>query len=488
MPLSSLSDSALGALRGARSYLGDLGTPTVRLGVTGLARAGKTVFITSLVRNLVNGGRLPFLTAYADGRVSRAFLAPQPDDAVPRFDYEGHLATLAQVPPAWPESTRQITQLRVTIEYQPASALRRSLGARRLHLDIVDYPGEWLLDLALMGQSYEAFSRDAIAAARRPDRAAIAATWLDRLATLDPAAPEDEAQAIDAASVFTAYLAAARGAAPAVSTLGPGRFLLPGDLAGSPLVSFVPLDMPAGWTPPKGSLAAMMARRFESYKAHAVAPFFRDHFSRLDRQIVLVDALSAINAGASGVEDLKRALAQCLKAFRPGASTWLSAFLSRRIDRVLFAATKADQLPQASHDRLEAALGYVADAAAERALTAGAEIKVVALAALRATREAERRQGSETLACIVGTPWPGERIAGRVFDGATEAAIFPGDIPPDFASALRNGLATAGLDATHFVRFRPPSTAGDPARAVPAPWPHIRLDRALEFLIGDRLA
>ncbi|MBU2357353.1 MAG: YcjX family protein, partial [Alphaproteobacteria bacterium] len=33
----------------------------IRLGVTGLSRAGKTVFITSLVANLMDRGRMPQL-------------------------------------------------------------------------------------------------------------------------------------------------------------------------------------------------------------------------------------------------------------------------------------------------------------------------------------------------------------------------------------------------------------------------------------------
>ena len=40
--------------------------PVLRLGVTGLSRAGKTVFITSLVANLINRGRMPALRAAAD--------------------------------------------------------------------------------------------------------------------------------------------------------------------------------------------------------------------------------------------------------------------------------------------------------------------------------------------------------------------------------------------------------------------------------------
>ena len=89
--------------------MGDFLTPAVRLGVTGLSRAGKTVFITALVRNLVSGGRLPFFAPEAEQRIVRAYLEPQPDDSVPRFDYEAHLDDLLASPPSWPESTRRIS-------------------------------------------------------------------------------------------------------------------------------------------------------------------------------------------------------------------------------------------------------------------------------------------------------------------------------------------------------------------------------------------
>ena len=80
------------------------GTPTVRLGVTGLSRAGKTVFITALVHNLIHGGRLPLFDVHAGGRLAKARLMPQPDDAVPRFDYEAHVADLVDRR-IWPNST-----------------------------------------------------------------------------------------------------------------------------------------------------------------------------------------------------------------------------------------------------------------------------------------------------------------------------------------------------------------------------------------------
>ena len=49
---------------------------------------------------------------------------------------------------------------------------------------------------------------------------------------------------------------------------------------------------PADATPARGSLAQMMARRYEAYKTYVVRPFFRDHFALLDRQIVLIDVLA----------------------------------------------------------------------------------------------------------------------------------------------------------------------------------------------------
>ena len=71
-------------------------SPSLRLGVTGLSRAGKTVFITALVHDLVHGGRLPLFGAQKSGRIARAALEPQPDDPVPRFEVEDHVAEMVE--------------------------------------------------------------------------------------------------------------------------------------------------------------------------------------------------------------------------------------------------------------------------------------------------------------------------------------------------------------------------------------------------------
>jgi predicted YcjX-like family ATPase len=473
-------------IKDAQARFGDYLTPSVRLGVTGLSRAGKTVFITALVRNLVSGGRLPFFAADAEHRIVRAYLEPQPDDSVPRFDYEAHLSALLSTPPAWPESTRRISELRVTIEYQSASLLKRIVGFSKLHLDIVDYPGEWLIDLPLLDQDYRTFSMEALALAAAPPRAEAAKPFLEFLAGTDPAAAEDEQIAKTGAKLFTDYLRRVRDSG-AQSTLAPGRFLLPGDLEGSPLLTFFPMPLASADRPPRASLAAMMMRRFESYKSTVVTPFFNEHFARLDRQIVLVDVLAALNRGAEAVADLERAMTAILKAFRPGANSWLSLLLGRKIDRVLFAATKADHLPASSHDRLEAILKIIIDEAISRAETEGAGVGALAMAALRATRETTAKHEADVLPCLRGTPIDGETIGSVTFDGATEAAIFPGDLPIDPTAAL-SAARSAKMASLELVRFAPPKLVDTLPDGKPAAFPHIRLDRALDFLISDYLA
>jgi uncharacterized protein len=488
---ASFSDDLTGAVQSLVDYASSFARPTIRLGVTGLSRAGKTVFLTALVHNLVAEGRskgsLPVFRALSEGRIVKARLEHQPDDTVPRFAYEDHLMALTGPDRHWPDGTRRISELRLVIEYQSKTGWLP--GTSTLTLDIVDYPGEWLLDLALLDKSFEAWASETIAGARKPSRNEIAGPFLEVLGSVNPDAPFEEADARRLADALGAYLRACRDDQFSLSALPPGRFLMPGDLEGSPALTFAPLELPAGHAVISGSLAAAMVRRYEAYKREVVRPFFRDHFSRLDRQIVLVDALSALNAGPGALADLETALTGALSAFRPGENSLFSSIFAPRVGKVLFAATKADHLHHTSHDRLEGILRAVVGKALARARSSGAEIDVVALAAVRATREAEVKQGRVTVPCIVGVPLAGERLGDEVFDGEGEVAAFPGDLPADPMEALRatpDDGADARQNAFRALRFRPPKAQREPDGRL-KPLPQIRLDRAVEFLIGDKL-
>jgi len=484
--LTNLTDEALIALDTLTGRAASLVSPSLRLGVTGLSRAGKTVFISAFVHNLIHGGRLPLFEAQKSGRLARAYLEHQPDDAVPRFQYEDHVAALLNAR-TWPESTRAISELRLTLEFESASAWGRMLSRGRISIDIVDYPGEWLLDLPLLGKDYATFSAESFQLAALPVRADLSADWLALAGTIDPDADADEMAARRLADVFTAYLRACRQDERALSTLPPGRFLMPGDLEGSPALTFTPLPQLREGRARPGSLRAMMERRFEAYKTHVVKPFFREHVARLDRQIVLIDVMQAMNAGPAALADLERALTEILSCFRPGSGGLLSGLLSRRIDRILIAATKADQIHHTSHDRLQAIVRRLTERAAARADVSGAAVDVLALAAVRATREGTVTQRRDELPVIIGTPLAGETIGGESFDGETETAVFPGDLPKSPDALFDAGALAGQTRAIRFVRFRPPRLERS-ADGVTLSLPHIRLDRALQFLIGDRLA
>ncbi|MGB7241050.1 MAG: YcjX family protein [Sulfitobacter sp.] len=471
MVISTLADMVVRQVENVQDTVNEaLFEPVIRLGVTGLARSGKTVFITSLIANLLDSGRMPQLLAASEGRIEAAFLQPQPDDTVPRFDYEQHLSTLTSATPAWPESTRAISELRLSLRVRRKGLLSGLQGPRTLHIDIVDYPGEWLLDLALLDKSYTEWSAEVLNRIKdRPE----AAKYVAEVGAINVADRLDEPVAQQLAARFTSYLDAARDAGFYDCT--PGRFLLPGDLAGSPVLTFAPL--PGQDTGPRKSLIREMSRRFEAYKSRVVKPFFRDHFARIDRQVVLVDALGAIHKGPRAVEDMRGAMTDILASFRPGRNAFLNQlFHGKRVEKILFAATKADHLHHRQHPQLTAIMQALVRGASDRAQFAGAQTSAMSIASLRATTE-------ETIHHDGG---PLDVVRGTLLDSGKKAAFYPGDLPDDPAQLLtpaRNGDAN-WLDQDYQVMSFAPSVLT--LRPGDGP-PHIRLDKAAQFLLGDSL-
>ncbi|MEM6897362.1 MAG: YcjX family protein, partial [Pseudomonadota bacterium] len=417
------------------------------------------------VANLLDRGRMPQFSAAANGTLQHAYLQPQPDDTIPRFDYEAHLGAMTGPAPRWPASTRAVSELRLSLRIQPQGLLRGFAGARTVHLDIIDYPGEWLLDLGLLDKSYATWSADALAAM---EARSFATAYLDALKETPEGYAEPAAQRL--AALFTDYLKAARESGFADCT--PGRFLLPGELEGSPVLTFAPMDRAGG----RKTLAREMERRFEAYKAKVVKPFFRDHFARLDRQVVLVDVLGAIHDGPQAVEALRKTMADILAAFRPGRNAFLSQLLlGKRVDRILFAATKADHLHHSQHARLSAIMEAMTREARDRARFQGAETGALAIGALRTTTETTLEHGGETLPAVAGVTESGKR-----------AAFYPGELPSDpsrILAAAREGAEDWPFGDVEVTRFRPAVQEIAPGDGPP----HIRLDRAAEFLLGDRL-
>jgi predicted YcjX-like family ATPase len=449
----------------------------LRVAVTGLSHAGKTVFMTALLHNLRlaarlgegQAGHLPFFEPVAKGALDDVTLAPLGD--LPPFPFEANwrriVAPSAGAAPDFPPSTTGVSGFGAALRYRPHGFWGRYLAhTTTVTIEMVDYPGEWLLDLPLLEMSYAEWSAAALRLAGSGSRAGIGGDWR----SLDADAPATEALLESARLSFTAYLAACRAAPYHLSHVQPGRFLNPGDGAADlAAFRFCPLRLAAGAVPKPGSLGEAMAQRFERYKAEIVHPFFRDVFSRFDRQLVLVDVIGALNAGPESFHDMRRALREVLPSFNRGGGL-LARLFQPRTEKVLFAATKADHVTANQFHNLRLLLrAMMADDLGDLPISAE-ETDFAALSAIKCTANRRVMYQGQQITVLEGI------IRGR---DAPEQ-LYPGEIPEHLPSE-----DDWRSERFRFYDFRPPDLQGESLLASGRGIPHVHLDRALQFLTGD---
>ncbi|MGH7031884.1 MAG: YcjX family protein [Stellaceae bacterium] len=447
--------------------------------MTGLSGSGKTAFITSLVENLIcvagRPTRLPFLRAAAERRIVGVQRHRPERENIRSFPLSETVAALAADPPRWPPSTTDLRQVDLSVRFFPAGLFgfshpigRAAGGIAELSLEILDYPGEWLLDLPLLGQSYQDWSCSGIELAQGGVRAPLAREWLNFLADHPASSRSDAETARRAHSLYRSFLAAAR-TREQLSLLQPGRFLNPGEFADDPILEFCPMPAIPGTRIRPGSLAAVMESRFDAYKQSVVQPFFSELARHVDRQVVLVDVLRALNAGEEAFADQSRALETILQAFRFGRRGLLGWLFGARIDRVLFAATKADHVPALQRDHLEALMAEMVAVPRLRAERARARVAATALASVRCTEDGTDTIEGRKVDVVIGLPQGGQR----------RIRFFPGIVP-----VTRPPAGFWGERFTEFPVFQPPRIDDAAANGIP----HVNLDKALNFLFEDVLS
>lgn len=467
-----------GALSAQQAAVDAASVETVHLAVTGLSRAGKTVFMVSLIGNLLAMGQrrlnaLPALAARLDdgaggSRLLGVELEPSGAQRIPRFPYEANREGLAGGAGAhWPPSTEQPALLTLRLLLRPASFLGQAkswlAGPRILRLELLDYPGEWLVDLPLLEQSHAAWSRETLASLRRAPREALCGEFLAFLAGLRPDAPADEALAEHGFRLYRAALRRCRDEA-GLRWLQPGRFLMPGPWGEAPFLHFFPCDAGA---PPPGSLGALLRERFEAYQREIRTGFFEPHFNAFHRQVVLVDVLGALFAGRAAFEDVAQSLARIGASYaRLLDGGWLGGLLggaigTASISRVAFAATKADHVPGMLRDNLRLTLEHMLGGTRPRA-------SFHALAALRCTRDDRLEVDGRMTPVVMGVP------LGEARQRPFSPGIVPaGPVPPEYWSDRFFDLP----------RLHPPAVAAGSAQPID----HIGLDALLVALLEDVL-
>ena len=201
------------------------------------------------------------------------------------------------------------------------------------------------------------------------------AKWRMMCEGLDPLAPADENRLADIAAAWTEYLHHCKQ--QGLHFIQPGRFVLPGDMAGAPALQFFPWPDVDAWgesklaQADKHTNAGMLRERFNYYCEKVVKGFYKNHFLRFDRQIVLVDCLQPLNSGPQAFNDMRLALTQLMQSFHYGQRTLFRRLFSPVIDKLLFAATKADHVTIDQHANMVSLLQQLIQDAWQNAASKG---------------------------------------------------------------------------------------------------------------------
>jgi len=460
-----------------RSGLRDAATQRISIGVTGFSRAGKTVFIGALAQALLTAeawsgrrgqGPLAQFGPFERGQFRCARIRDDVHGDEPQFPFRKVRDVLTGRNASWPAATEGLSRLVLDLEGIPQDAVRNWLAAKgglgelglgRIQIELIDYPGEWLVDLPMLQMNFDAWSEDMLSRTQNGPRKQLSEKFLQALDAVPVGSDFDEDWASQLSEAWADYLQESVKVGLVLNQ--PGRLLRPDRLAHSPVLRLTPLPRSLA----ESGFYRGMRDRFELYKKSVIRPFYRDHFSRIDRQIVLVDLLRALQFGEAAFEEMTEAMAATLRSFdysRGGLLSWLGG---ARTTHVLFAATKADHVVRGDRTNLENLLRQMLTRVdGENRLRAGAlHHAVMALASVRATEDrmtnsAPRRE------ILFGKR--GQDIEPDQWDPGG----LPLDFPPDW-SRLH----------FEFLDFSPmPMT--DPLHSG---FPSIQMGKALNFLLGE---
>ncbi|MDX1749019.1 MAG: YcjX family protein [Methylophaga sp.] len=432
------------------------------IGITGFSGSGKSTFITSLIHQLKyssNANLGGFLPA-RDERLLNVKL--QPLDDLPLFNYQQGIQALADDPPAWPPSTTHISGCRLIIEFKKKSMLPTFTGeTRRFTLELRDYPGEWLLDIAMLQQDYRQWSMDTAALCSKGIRHQLAEEMQKEFNDLDPLAPIDEQQ-IEALFVrYRSFLMTCKTAG--LTFIQPGRALLP-DSSDFPV--FIPLFNLQALSPQAldnaddDSLYKVMQQRYKTYLKNFVQPFYKTFFRGIDRQVVLIDVLKALSGGKEKFDDMVIAFSRIIDCYRVGHNAFLNRLFSPQVEKILFLASKPDRILMNQHESLRRLCDDIISHICPQSVRNRIEIETEIAAAVRTTHDHN------------------DHLTARLLDGQYGELRHP---------AIPDKLPDP--DQWHQLsRWNPPVLRAplNPDLIMGGRLAHIRMDKVLRDLIGDK--
>jgi predicted YcjX-like family ATPase len=435
---------------------------TIKVAVTGLSRSGKTVFMTSLINQLLANDKLNYLNEKL-GKKFVARLLP-PDSNYARFDYFSKLKAFRKKDPIWPEATKQVSKTTLQLEFKSDYAF---LDNQIVNIELIDYPGEWLLDLSMLELSFKEWSKQTISLAKKDDKKEHSYEFFRVIDEYDLYSKSDESADEIIFDAYCEYLKILYY--NHYSFMQPGRFLEPGDLDGDPLLHFAPLPtVKDGIEVDKDSIYARFQKRYDNYLKEVVKRLYIEHFKYFDTQIVLVDLIKTLQYGYYSFKDMNLAFKHILKSFTYGNNSFLSKLFGLKIDHVIFAATKADFIPRVQHESYKRVLTELIGKIKNELDVSHTDTEVTIFSAVKSTNYVKAKHNGEILECIEG-----------VVEGEDKTSIhFPGVLPDDYKS--EKFWSENSFD---FPAFKPATFPQSDSEAVP----HIRMDRLIYSILRKRV-
>jgi len=423
----------------------------IKIAITGLSRAGKTLFITSFIDQLLHQNRLNSVTASKSA--FKVTIKP-PMSNIKRFDYYT-LIDILKNEHRWPDSTDEISHILLNFESKSRFSF---LPNSNFTIELIDYPGEWLLDLSLLKLSYKEWSRKSIA-------------WLN---SIDDIKAKEYLKTIDSLKANTLGKEVQERLHTQYkellihlkknhySQLTPGRFVLPADLANDPLLHFAPIG--------KGldSLENIFKTNYKKYVKEVVKEIHLEHFKGFERQVVLVDVIEALQNGYECYSDMKDGIKEMLQPYDHKNKNFFSQWLTPSIKNVLFVATKADHVAASQHTNFSKLLDNLVDKIRHDMDISHIKTDTQLVAALKSTTSIVKEHNGESLAFVRGIL---EKDA-QVHD------LYAGKMPHKFPNKKE-----WDRDLYGYENFLPPKKLYGDDEALE----HINMDRVIEKLIGDLL-
>ncbi len=427
---------------------------TIKVAVTGLARSGKSVFLTSLINQLIANDKLNFLHDKLDRKFVARLLPP--DSVYTRFDYYSKLKAFRAKDPKWPKATKSITKTTLELEFRSRYSL---LENQKIDLELIDYPGEWLLDLEMLNLTYEQWSAKMIDLANQRQRVSDAKEFLQTLTDIKKGSNIDDEILHD---IYSEYLKAL--SYKNFFYLQPGRFLEPSDMNNDPMLIFAPLPIELK----RETLYKRFKSRYNQYVKEVVKRLYLEHFNSFDTQIVLIDLIRALENGYDSFEDIHLSLKNILKGFSYGPNSFISKFFNIKIDNVIFVATKADYFPNSMHNSYKNLLSSMIQDIKQDLDINHIKTQVDIISAVKSTQSVKAKIDNKTLDCVRG-------IVEGEFEPSTH---FVGVLPDQYDD--REFWQKANFK---FPKFKPISFPLRDTSSVE----HIRMDRLIYSILKDKV-